>query len=65
MHFTSYEKTELIEKCKILFTPGQAMHASKPGFYRVCYAWQPIETVIVAFKRLKEFIDNLEHVSKS
>lgn len=55
----------LFEKCKILFTPGQAMHASEPGFYRVCYAWQPIETVIVAFKRLKEFIDNLEHVSKS
>jgi len=50
----------LFEKCHVLFTPGEAMHALEPGFYRVCYAWQPLETVIVAFKRLKEFRESLE-----
>lgn len=46
----------IFERCKVLFTPGQAMHAQEPGFYRVCYAWHSIEAVAVAFERLKLFV---------
>lgn len=46
----------LFEECKLLFTPGEAMHAREPGFYRVCYAWHPKEAVQVAFERLRYFV---------
>lgn len=45
----------LFEEWKILFTPGEAQHAPEPGFYRVCYAYMPIEAVTEAFSRLATF----------
>jgi aspartate/methionine/tyrosine aminotransferase len=48
---------EIFEKCKLLFTPGDACKASRPGFYRVCYAWMNKSAVVEGFRRLKKFID--------
>ena len=46
---------ELFDECRVLFTPGEAQHAAEAGFFRVCFAWAPKESVVVAFERLKAF----------
>lgn len=42
----------LYRELKILFTPGEACHASEPGFFRCCFAWMPTESLIEGFRRL-------------
>lgn len=42
----------LFADAKILFTPGEACHASEEGFYRVCFAWMDKAAVAEAFRRL-------------
>jgi 1-aminocyclopropane-1-carboxylate synthase len=32
---------ELFADAGVLLTPGEAMHAPAPGFYRLCFAWHP------------------------
>ena len=49
----------LFDECKILFTPGEPQHAPEPGFYRICYAYAPIEGVRAAFERLGRFAARL------
>jgi len=50
----------LFQKWRLLFTPGEAQHAPEPGFYRVCYAYMPLEAVVEAFTRLAAFAKQVE-----
>ena len=54
----------LFAEAKILFTPGEACHASEPGFYRVCFAWMNKEAVAEAFKRLISYGEKLATLDK-
>jgi hypothetical protein len=45
----------LFTRARILFTPGEACHASEPGFYRCCFAWMPTPAVVEGFNRLAAF----------
>ena len=46
---------ELFDECRLLFTPGEPQHSAEPGFFRVCFAYAPKKSVVVAFERLKAF----------
>jgi len=47
---------ELASSIKLSLTPGEACRCSVPGFFRLCYAWVPLEAVDEAIKRLTQFI---------
>lgn len=41
----------------VLYTPGEATHASYPGCFRICFAWHAeMESVRVGMERLKAFL---------
>ena len=37
----------------IVMTPGESQHDSKPGMFRICYAWNSLEILEVAMTRIK------------
>jgi aspartate/methionine/tyrosine aminotransferase len=43
---------EILEQARVNLTPGAACHVGEPGFFRLCYAGQPTETVEVAVHRI-------------
>jgi 1-aminocyclopropane-1-carboxylate synthase len=46
----------LFREARLLFTPGEACHASEPGWYRCCFAWMPPDAVAEGFRRLAAFV---------
>ncbi|KAF5840409.1 pyridoxal phosphate-dependent transferase [Dunaliella salina] len=47
----------MMNEAKVLFTPGQACKAARPGFFRVCWAWVPPEALPIAVSRIKPLLD--------
>ncbi|DBA72531.1 TPA: hypothetical protein ACH3X2_010289 [Trebouxia sp. C0005] len=45
-----------VQRCGFIITPGQASHASEPGFFRICYAIVDHETILQLVQRLVGFI---------
>ena len=43
---------EILDNAKVNLTPGAACHIGEPGFFRLCYAGLPTETVEVGIERL-------------
>ncbi|KAG2436151.1 hypothetical protein HYH02_011655 [Chlamydomonas schloesseri] len=43
---------EMCKECRVLLTPGEQCHAAEPGFFRVCWAWMPGDSLPVAVRRL-------------
>lgn len=46
---------QLVDDCGLCFTPGESCGCSAPGYFRICYAWEPYTTVCEAMRRLKVF----------
>ena len=46
----------LMDEAKVLLTPGHAQGASEPGWFRLCFAWVPKETLIVGLKRMRKVL---------
>ncbi len=46
----------LCKEAKVVLTPGSAQHAREAGWFRICFAFVPLETLQIAIKKLKEFI---------
>lgn len=42
----------MVERHRLLLTPGKACHAEAPGFFRICWAWMPAEAMAVAAARI-------------
>lgn len=40
--------------CKVVLTPGEAMHAPVPGLFRACFAWMPPASIRAGVRRLGE-----------
>ena len=46
----------LFEEAGVLLTPGEAMHAPEPGFFRLCFAWHPdVRSLEEGLRRLAAF----------
>jgi 1-aminocyclopropane-1-carboxylate synthase len=46
---------QLVDDCKLCFTPGEACGCSTPGYFRICFAWESYSSVCEAMRRLKAF----------
>jgi len=42
----------ILDKARVNLTPGSACHNGEPGFFRLCYAGLPTETIEVGVRRL-------------
>ena len=49
----------LCDDAKILWTPGEACHSPRPGFFRLCFAWVEVEVIEVMISRLECFFLSL------
>lgn len=50
------EKTlweRICDECKVILTPGESCHAREPGYFRLCFAWMPKESLEEAISRIK------------
>lgn len=56
---------EILDKCKLVVTPGEACHYGEPGFFRVCYASMTPEHLKVAVARLTTFWESRSKKRKS
>jgi aspartate/methionine/tyrosine aminotransferase len=43
---------KLVDKHRVVLTPGATCHAPQPGFFRMCYAWVPVEALPAAVARI-------------
>ena len=49
---------------RVVLTPGQCQNDSKPGMFRLCYSWVPIETLNVAMERLSYLVLQVRRSSR-
>jgi aspartate/methionine/tyrosine aminotransferase len=42
----------ILEQARVNLTPGAACRVGEPGFFRLCYAGQPIETMEIGVRRI-------------
>jgi 1-aminocyclopropane-1-carboxylate synthase len=49
----------LIDKCRVNLTPGSACFCSDPGWFRVCFAAQPLEKLQEALDRISLALDSI------
>jgi aspartate/methionine/tyrosine aminotransferase len=48
---------KILEQTRVNLTPGAACHVGEPGFFRLCYACLPAETVEVGVRRIASLLD--------
>ncbi len=48
---------EILEQASVNLTPGAACHVGEPGFFRLCYAGQPTDTVEIGVRRIVRLFD--------
>jgi 1-aminocyclopropane-1-carboxylate synthase len=48
---------EMLDRAGVNLTPGAACHAGEPGFFRLCYAGLPTETVEAGVRRIVRLFD--------
>ncbi|CAF1860829.1 unnamed protein product [Brassica napus] len=49
---------KIVYEVKLNISPGSSCHCEEPGWFRVCFANMSEETLKLAMKRLKNFVDN-------
>jgi aspartate/methionine/tyrosine aminotransferase len=47
----------ILEQARVNLTPGGACHVGEPGFFRLCYAGLPTETVEAGVRRIVRLLD--------
>ena len=47
---------KILEQTRVNLTPGAACHVGEPGFFRLCYACLPAETVEVGVRRIASLL---------
>lgn len=47
---------EAFASAGVVMTPGFSCHAQTPGFFRICYAWVPLESLVEAIRRIKQIV---------
>jgi 1-aminocyclopropane-1-carboxylate synthase len=43
----------------VVFTPGHSCHCPVPGFFRVCYAYVPLDSLLEGVRRVKAYRDEV------
>jgi aspartate/methionine/tyrosine aminotransferase len=46
----------ILEQARVNLTPGVACHVGEPGFFRLCYAGQPTDSVEIAVRRIVKLL---------
>ncbi len=46
----------VLERSRVNLTPGAACRVAEPGFFRLCYAGQPVETVETGVRRIARLL---------
>ncbi|XP_028770260.1 1-aminocyclopropane-1-carboxylate synthase 7-like [Neltuma alba] len=53
----------IVHEVKLNISPGSSCHCSEPGWFRVCFANMSEQTLEVALKRIRSFMDQREKPS--
>ena len=48
----------------VVLTPGESCHCAIPGFFRICFAWVPVSSLLEAIRRIEVMATSLSE-SKS
>ncbi len=51
----------ILDEANVNITPGSACRIAEPGFMRLCYAAEPIESVLAAIERVGRLLDAGDH----
>jgi aspartate/methionine/tyrosine aminotransferase len=49
----------------VVLTPGESCHCQIPGFFRICFAWVNVTTLLEAIKRIKEIVQTSSSAASS
>ena len=47
---------DMIREEKLVLTPGLSNHAESPGFFRICFAFNPLPNLREGMRRLESFV---------
>ncbi|XP_010518692.1 PREDICTED: 1-aminocyclopropane-1-carboxylate synthase 9 [Tarenaya hassleriana] len=51
---------KIVYEVKLNISPGSSCHCTEPGWFRVCFANMSEETLALAMKRLKEYVESTD-----
>lgn len=58
---------ELFEKVAyeghVVLTPGRDCHAKEPGYFRLCFASLPVESLKIGVARMEKVLDRIKNSS--
>ena len=49
---------KICDDAKVILTPGKSCHAQEPGYFRICYAWMPVDALQEALNRLTSVLSD-------
>jgi len=52
----------MFQYARIVLTPGDSQRDSKPGMFRICYAWVTVDVLLVAMERLSRLIAKIRRM---
>jgi aspartate/methionine/tyrosine aminotransferase len=62
MYWESKFSNLIIEHARVLLTPGQSQKDSRPGMFRVCYAWVTLEELQIGMDRLSRLVEHVRRL---
>lgn len=54
--------SQLMFEVRVVLTPGESQRDTTPGTFRICYAWVPPETLMIAMERLSRLVAKLRRM---
>jgi len=52
----------MFEYARIVLTPGESQRDSRPGWFRICYAWVTVEVLQIAMERLSRLVAKIRRM---
>lgn len=52
----------MFEYARVVLTPGESQRETKPGMFRICYAWVSVEVLVIAMERLSRLVAKIRRM---
>ena len=52
----------VFEHARVVLTPGESQRDSKPGMFRICYAWVSVEVLLIGMERLSRLVAKIRRM---
>jgi len=52
----------MFDYARVVLTPGESQRDSKPGWYRICFAWVSVDVLLIGMERLSRLVAKIRRM---